>query len=145
MSTESLDHISNAGLSIKVGDETYTFKTLTFEDRAALIRLSRKEALTVYLEATKDDRLKDKVKRASDINGIVFGTAAEDIDWANPIIQHEAIRLSLRENHPKVKRDEVAGILGTDFDEQTFTSLFAYISHGAPVNDDGEADPTPGQ
>jgi len=139
-----LDQLANSGLDVPHKGTYHTFRTLTYRQRAKLISMTRSFGLDAYLnsETAKNAPLQD-TRRTSDINAIVFGTLAQDIDWQNPLIRQEAFRMSLTGDDGKAPDDELVTELMTSDDVAQYANvLINWIINGRPEEPNNGADPT---
>lgn len=140
-----LDRIANAGLTLSIAGQDWTFRELTYRQRAELIAITRGLALRVYLKESPAFPDMEPRRRAMDLNAILLGTMAQDIDWENPEVRHAALKASLVASHPNVGDDDVQCILRTTMAQRDMDALWALVVTGKlaePKEDAPPANPT---
>lgn len=103
----ALDVATRLGIEIEVDGKTWTFSALRFKDIAKLAKRARSEALEAYEEANAG-KPQNMQQRTIDLNGILFGTAAQEgiSYFRSPGVRSLALYLSLRPNHKEEIRSE---------------------------------------
>lgn len=137
----AIDAALGLGFEITVEGKTWKFSALCFDDMKQLAIRARSEAMAAYQDAMEGRRI-DPRQRTMDVNGILFGTVAQEAvdSLQSPGVRRLAVYLSLKKNHPEIKAEaDVAPF----FDKESFAASLVHaleVATYGPIKQDKGSD-----